>query len=74
MVVKKLNDFSSFDDLNHKFVDAMDDLNFNIEFTKCSICNFRVWVGEKEFWYMKNHSWNILDITCEEMQIKRLLE
>ncbi len=73
-MIKIVYDLSGFDSLNHKFVDCSDDPMFDIEYTKCVICNFRVWVGEKEFWYFVNCSWKKLDLTCEEYQIKRLLE
>lgn len=65
--------FSKFADFNHKFYKSKD-LNIAGGFADCSICNFKVWLGENEFWYFVDFSWRILDITCQEIQIKNLLE
>jgi hypothetical protein len=73
-MTKKLTDYYEFDSLGHQFQQIDDLYNFDIEFTKCSICKFRVWLGEEEFWYFVNYSWKKLDMSCEEVQIKNLLE
>lgn len=62
-------DFSKWVNFNHKFTKINDE-----ELVKCNICNLKIWLGEEEFWYYINCAWKILDITCEEQQIKNLLE
>ena len=64
-----MNDYSN---LNHSFEEtyAGDD------YLKCKVCNLKVFIGE-EILYIYSWdfgTWKTLDISCEEILIKRLLE
>lgn len=62
---------SDFENLNHIFDE---NLIQGPEIIACSICKLKIWIGEEGFWIYQNCSWKKLDISCEEMQIKNILE
>ena len=72
-----IDDYLSFDNFNHKFK-YVENSNFekDIEFVKCTVCNLKVWIGEDQLWQFVGNlgHWEQLNASCEEMQIKRLLE
>lgn len=71
-----IKSYSDFDQLGHVFGNIRVSKGFavDIEFLHCEVCDIKVWVGEEEFWVFRNFDWKMLDLTCEEVQIKRLLE
>ena len=58
--------------LNHSFEETYG----GDDFLKCKVCNLKVFIGEEILYtYSWNDGiWNALDISCEEVLIKRLLE
>lgn len=64
--------YSKFNNFNHIFEEFLE--TKGAEPLRCRICNAKVWIGETEFWRFVNFRWEHLNISCEEMQIKNLLE
>ena len=64
--------YSNFKNFNHTFKDIKEFKG--AELLYCKICGVKVWIGEEEFWRFVNNKWEHLSISCEEMQIKKLLE